>query len=197
MKSRRPVNFDVIRAHMTVAVETPASDIFEGCGNGTLHIYVARVPGIWNANVGDRHIPVCVNEHDWQAIFFKRLHSAEREPYVRGEDTNEWRERNRRLFAASIPEYPMLGRIFDMYEDYTFSPDELSGCGTNVSVRARCHPNRPPTLRCERSSIVVMLPLPTVSTWFSLGTDGTYNKSWDRSHGQRLSHHYWSGEAAR
>jgi hypothetical protein len=35
-------------------------------------------------------------------------------------------------------------------------------------------------LRCERSSIVVTLPLPRVVTWFSLATDGTYNNSLDR-----------------
>ena len=117
---------------MTVDVETLASDIFEGCGNGTLHIYVVRVPGTWNGDAGDRHIPVCLNEDDWQAIFFKCLHSAEREPYVGGEDTNDWLNRNRRLFEQPIPDYPMLGRIFDMYEDYVFTPDEV------VRLRDEC-----------------------------------------------------------
>jgi hypothetical protein len=111
---------------MTVAVENPAPDIFEGCGNGTLHTYVVRVPENWNADSGDRHIPVCLNEVDWQAIFFKRLHCPERDAYVPGEDTNDWLNRNRRLFERSIPDYPMLGRIFDMYEDYTFTPNEAA-----------------------------------------------------------------------
>src|SRR5690349_22049338 len=60
--SRRRVNSAVIRAEMTVAVENPTPDIFEGCGNGTLHTYVVSVPENWNADAGDRHIPVCLNE---------------------------------------------------------------------------------------------------------------------------------------
>jgi hypothetical protein len=110
---------------MTFPLEIVSPAIFEGCGNGTLHIYVVRDPANWNANAGDRHIPVCLNGGDWQSIFFKRLHCPESEPYVRGEDTNDWLNRNRRLFERSIPDYPMLGRIFDMYEDYTFTPNEV------------------------------------------------------------------------
>lgn len=44
---------------------------------------------------------------------------------MQGEDVNEHCERNRRLFQQSIPNYPMLGRIFDMYEDYVFTPEEV------------------------------------------------------------------------
>jgi hypothetical protein len=117
---------------MIVPGETATPDIFEGCGNGTLHTFVIRDPGNWNADAGDHHLPVCLNEDDWTAIFFTGLHSAEREPYVQGEDISDWMNRNRLLFAQSIPEYPMLGRIFDMYEDYTFSPDEV------VRLRDEC-----------------------------------------------------------
>jgi hypothetical protein len=45
--------------------------------------------------------------------------------YVEGDDVVELRERNRRKFERALPEYPLLARIFHMFEDYAFAPDEL------------------------------------------------------------------------
>jgi hypothetical protein len=45
--------------------------------------------------------------------------------YVEGDDEVELRERNRRKFERALPEYPLLARIFHMFEDYAFAPDEL------------------------------------------------------------------------
>lgn len=127
---------------MSVPPENPAPDIFEGCNNGTLHIYVVHNPGTWNAAAGYQHIPVCLTEDDWQAIFINHLHCAEREPYVPGED--DWLNRNRQLFERSIPEYPMLGRIFDMYEEYVFPPNEVAPL-RDECVRARTSSADPAT----------------------------------------------------
>src|ERR1043165_28972 len=105
--------------------ETDETDIFSGCGNGTLDIAVVQNPDSWNEGAGDRYIGVCFNDGDWGSIFRDVLHCSEGQPYVQGEDINEYGERNRRLFQQSIPDYPMLSRIFDMYEDYVFTPEEV------------------------------------------------------------------------
>jgi hypothetical protein len=110
---------------MTGLSKTDEADIFSGCGNGTLSIAVVRDPARWDEAAGDRHTGVCFNYEDWEFIFCDVLHCPEGEPYMQGEDVNDHWERNRRLFQQSIPEYPMLGRIFDMYEDYVFTPEEV------------------------------------------------------------------------
>jgi hypothetical protein len=110
---------------MTDLSKTVASDVFSGCGNGTLHIAIVQDTDRWDVSAGDRHIGVCFNYEDWKSIFSEELHCPEVEPYVQGEDIIEHCERNRRLFQQSIPEYPMLSRIFDMYEDYVFAPKEV------------------------------------------------------------------------
>jgi hypothetical protein len=110
---------------MTGLSKTNESDIFSDCGNGTLEIAVVQNPPHWNEDAGDRHLGVCFNYGDWESIFVDVLHCSDGVPYVKGEDVREYWERNRRLFQQSIPEYPMLGRIFDMYEDYVFTPEEV------------------------------------------------------------------------
>src|SRR5262249_41840083 len=62
-------------------------------------------------------------------------------------------------------------------------PTRLCNSGTNVPEQGLYRPNRPPRLGSERSFTVATLPLPIVYTWFSLATDGTYNKSLDASGG--------------
>jgi hypothetical protein len=44
----------------------------------------------------------------------------------------ELQERNRKMFQQSIPDYPMLARIFDMYEDYIYIPEEV------IELRNEC-----------------------------------------------------------
>ncbi len=110
---------------MTELSKTNESDIFSGCGNGTLDTALVQDPARWNEGAGDRYIGVCFIDEDWESIFRQVLHCSEGEPYVEGEDVHQHWERNRRLFQKSIPDYPMLGRIFDMYEDYVFTPTEV------------------------------------------------------------------------
>jgi hypothetical protein len=113
---------------MADEVESVDADIFGGRGNGTLHLCVVRTLGEWNDSAGDRYLKVDFNSRNWASIFFETLHChPEWTPYVEGEDINDHTERNRQLFQQSIPDYPLLGRIFQMYEDYVFSPEELGG----------------------------------------------------------------------
>lgn len=101
-------------------------DLFDGCGQGSLHICVVRDPAHWDEAQGDRHIErLDLHETDWEAVFYDVLGCSKGEPYVRGEDITEHTERSRRYFQQCIPQYPMLGRIFDMYEDYVFTPEEV------------------------------------------------------------------------
>lgn len=111
---------------------TAEPDMFEGCGNGTLHIAVVHDPAQWSEDAGDRDIRICFNSDDWESVFLKSLHCPVREPYSQGEDVNDWKERNRICFQRAIPQFPMLGRIFDMYEDYLFTPSEVE------QLRAEC-----------------------------------------------------------
>jgi hypothetical protein len=62
---------------------------------------------------------------DWEALFIGILKVPDCDRYVEGDDINELHERNRKKFDKSIPDCPMLSRLFDMYEDYEFSPEEL------------------------------------------------------------------------
>jgi hypothetical protein len=62
-------------------------------------------------------------------------------------------------------------------------PTRLRCFATNVFARGACPPNHRPTLRCARSFIAATSPVLKIVTWFSLATDGTYNKSLDASGG--------------
>ncbi|MCM3869795.1 MAG: hypothetical protein ND895_03710 [Pyrinomonadaceae bacterium] len=73
-----------------------------------------------------------LHSSDWEALFINVLHVPRCDEFAQGDDINEFHERNRKKFEQSIPKYPMLARIFDMYEDYEFAPDELP------RLRAEC-----------------------------------------------------------
>jgi hypothetical protein len=47
------------------------------------------------------------------------------QPFIPGEDTRVWRERNRLKFQKAIPNYPMLARIWDTFIDVTYEPEEV------------------------------------------------------------------------
>ena len=103
--------------------------VAEGFGNGSLHPYVVRNPvSYWDDGYHKDDFYVGFDFHwvDWEALFWGALNAAERDEYVQGEDIIEFHERNRRKFEESIPEYPLLGRIFDMYEDAVYEAEEVN-----------------------------------------------------------------------
>ena len=108
------------------------SDLFDGFGNGSLHMYVVCTPGWEPYQQGDvRYLDMDLHPMDWEALFFGAL-DAHRWDQLEGESVDENRERNRRLFYESIPEFARLRTIFDMYEDYVFTQPEAE------ELRAEC-----------------------------------------------------------
>jgi hypothetical protein len=75
-------------------------------------------------NRENRYLGIGFTGGDWEAIFFDTLHCPEYEPYNFDEDIDAHTERQRQLFKQSIPEYPMLGRIWDMFEDVSYNSEE-------------------------------------------------------------------------
>ena len=61
----------------------------------------------------------------WTALFIDEFHFPGWEVFAERDDVDELHERNRKKFEQTIPEYPMLARIFDTYEDYRFTPEEI------------------------------------------------------------------------
>jgi len=112
---------------MTAPGSQNNSDLFDGFRNGSLHIHLVSQPDyFFNEETQDaRYIELDFHAGDWEALFFNALHCPARDEYETGEDITEYHERNRRKFAQSIPTNPMLGRIFDMYEDYLYTLDEV------------------------------------------------------------------------
>ena len=112
---------------MKIGINPENSDLFEGFGNGSLHLYFVRDPANWHGE--DRrdafYIELDFHSSDWEALFIDVLHFPGWDKYIKGDDVNELHERNRKRFEQTIPEYPMLARIFDMYKDYQFTPEEL------------------------------------------------------------------------
>ena len=100
---------------------------FDGFGNGSLHMCLVRDPENWHGvkNADGFYLELDFHFTDWEALFIDVLGFAGWDSYVEGDDIDELHERNRKKFEQTIPEYPTLARIFDMYEDYWFSPE---GC---------------------------------------------------------------------
>ena len=112
---------------MKLQIDSTDADLFDGFRNGSLHLHLVYDPANWRGNDRDNAFYLELDFHlsDWQALFIGVLKVPDYERYVEGDDINELHERNRNKFEKSIPDYPMLSRLFDMYEDYGFSPEEL------------------------------------------------------------------------
>ena len=112
---------------MKIEIKPENEDLFDGFRNGSLHLYFVRNPENWHGE--DRkdtfYIELDFHFSDWEVLFIDVLHFPGWDKYVEGDDVNELHERNRKKFEQTIPDYPKLARIFDMYEDYQFTPEEL------------------------------------------------------------------------
>lgn len=114
---------------MTQAIEPNDADLFDGFGNGSLHLYVVCTPGWKPYQDGNVHyLDLDFHGNDWEALLWNALGAGETkyDEYVEGEDIVEFHERNRKKFQQSVPDYPMLARIYDMYEDYLYTPEEIT-----------------------------------------------------------------------
>ena len=112
---------------MKLQIDSEDADLFDGFGNGSLHLYLSQDPGNWRGVDRPEEFYLELDFHlsDWEALFVGILKVPDYDRYVEGDDINEHHERNRMKFEQSIPDYPMLSRLFDMYEDYKFDPNEL------------------------------------------------------------------------
>ncbi len=75
----------------------------------------------------DRRLEIFLAGPEWSAIFYTVLGCTGGEPFVAGDDINEWTERHRREFQRAIPHYPMLGRIWDTYINVSYQAEEITG----------------------------------------------------------------------
>ena len=97
-------------------VDPENADLFDGRGNGSLHIYLARDPERWHVAEDTVEMRFDFHPDDWHALFVGVLHVETLGPT--GWLTQEFRELD--------TDYPKLGRIWSVYDGCMFFPDELS-----------------------------------------------------------------------
>jgi hypothetical protein len=100
-------------------VDSDNSDLFDGFRNGSHHLWVVCEPNWRPYDGGDaRYLELDFHATHWKALFRDLLGCPEY-------DHNQTEERNRELFRQSIPDFPMLGQVFDSYEDYSYHGYDL------------------------------------------------------------------------
>jgi hypothetical protein len=128
--------------------------LFDGFRNGSLHMYLVRDPKNWHGESLEDGFYMDLDFHysDWEALYIDVLHFPGWDGYVEGDDINELQERNRKKFEQTIPEYPKLARIFDMYEDYEFTPEEIPQLHEE-SLRVKSKTSNPKAIKALRKLI--------------------------------------------
>jgi len=90
-------------------------------------VFKHKQDGWEQSNVQYSGIPD-LGEDNWRALFFDVLGCAESDFEVSDNSeegmTKHW-ERVRLDFQRAIPDYPMLGRIWDFYIDVWYAPEEI------------------------------------------------------------------------
>jgi hypothetical protein len=77
-----------------------------------------------NEKDGDRVLNIDFHGGNWKALFFDALGCPIVE-WHKGDSYEQFYERARRIFGQALPEYPMLSRICDMYEDALYKSEEV------------------------------------------------------------------------
>lgn len=118
---------------MQLESKTNDTDIFSGCGNGTLDVNIQHdldpSSGNWDESKGDRHLHICINDDDLLSIETEMFHfvvgiPSEVEDYV----YKNWKDKAAQVIAA----FPMLNRFDGMYADVLYEAHEVS------SLREEC-----------------------------------------------------------
>lgn len=102
--------------------------VAEGWSNGSLHPkVVSNHVSYWNGGSSkeDSYVGFDFHFSDWEALFFGELDCPPWEPYIEGEDIDERDRRWYVKFQQCTSEYPMLDRIFDMYQDAGYKAEEV------------------------------------------------------------------------
>ena len=102
-----------------LAEKNPDIDLFDGFGNGSLHFIVGT-----SINT-KQYIELDFAPADWEALFVKSLGRFSWKPCQEGETSDACHERNRQAFQNALSNYPLLSRIFDMYEDAKYAPEDV------------------------------------------------------------------------
>jgi hypothetical protein len=101
--------------------------IAEGTCNGDLDPIIVRDPA--NYEEGDDvglQLNFSFNIYDWKALYFGELKCPEDGPYTEGEDPVQRHNRWMATFQDCCADFPLLGRIYDMYADAIYCADEVS-----------------------------------------------------------------------
>lgn len=94
-------------------------------GNLDIHI-IHSSSAEYDVTKGDRPLNVALEVSEWIALFFRVLHCPE--PRIEKADTSSFHERSERyklIFQQAIPDYPLLGRVWDVYQDVEYKPQEI------------------------------------------------------------------------
>jgi len=117
-----------------------------GTESGRQELVLRRDPSdAWNVST-DRALAIFFDGAEWSALFKDALHVKDRDPFIPGEATDKWRERQRVRFQKSILEYPMLGRIWDTYIDVSYRPEEIPQL-RDECLRVKASTSNPVALR--------------------------------------------------
>jgi len=93
---------------------------------GQLDICVAREPESWIDGVGEGEcLGIGLTGPQWESIFYQVLNYTGAEPYKVGEDVDEYYKRVRSHFQSYLCRFPMLSRIWNIYEGVNYMPDEV------------------------------------------------------------------------
>lgn len=81
----------------------------------------------WRHSRTDSAEYLCVDFYgeDWKAIFIDLFRCPALDQYTNSEDIASYTERNRLRFEQHLKGYPMLSRIFDMYEYASYDATEV------------------------------------------------------------------------
>ena len=112
---------------MQVESETKDADIFSGCGNGTLDVYISHdingYDGIWDVSKGDRELQICINDDDLLSIASEMFHFVVgNPPEVESYVYKNWKDNAPQIISM----FPMLNRIEEMYADALYYAHEVS-----------------------------------------------------------------------
>jgi hypothetical protein len=90
-----------------------------------LDIALMRDPlGEWRPEVGDHHTDIAFSDPEWGSFFFDTLKASLVE-YLENEPYKDYITRYEAAFRDSLPDFPLLARISDFYQDAYFAPGEI------------------------------------------------------------------------
>ena len=101
---------------------------------GHLLIYLVQDPESFSHRgilaSGDRCTGIGINGNEWAELFYQILNCPQPPPY--SGDPSAYEERRSEEFRRSLPRNPMLARIYDMFADAWYKPEEVA------ALRAEC-----------------------------------------------------------